>query len=427
MGMALTKITPYLSMMMALNCLSSQAIASDFNIPFINAAGLGTAYSDWATAASDASTAYSNPAGLTQITGQQLVFSALGLEGHTNFTGSSITPPYPFPAPVIQSGAATSHLGAFIPSFYYAAPINSRYVFGFSVNEPFALGTNYGTTSLVRYAATRSQVLAIDISPSLGIKLRDNLSVGLGVDAVRLAFTLNNVYGPPLSFPDSEAQNHLSGWGYGWHAGILYQMAPPTRIGFSFNSMVMIQTTGTSAVFASTPPTRMKINFNKTKAALPARAQLSAQHDVNPQWTLMATIYYTNWSTFDKLTMNNVMIPGGGTVSVTIPFNYHNTLDYSVGLNYKPTEKWIVRAGIQFMNTPSNNRNRGVADPIGSAVIPGIGAHYQQNLCLSYDVGVAHSFFKRQQVNLSNSLTALSGHNRAQSTVFGGQVNWNIT
>ena len=43
--------------------LSTQALASDFSLPFVNSAGLGVAYADWATAASDARTAYTNPAG----------------------------------------------------------------------------------------------------------------------------------------------------------------------------------------------------------------------------------------------------------------------------------------------------------------------------------------------------------------------------
>lgn len=43
---------------------------SDFNLPFVNTSGLGVAYADWATAASDASTAYTNPAGLVKLAHQ---------------------------------------------------------------------------------------------------------------------------------------------------------------------------------------------------------------------------------------------------------------------------------------------------------------------------------------------------------------------
>lgn len=403
---------------------SPQIFASDFNVPFVNVAGLGDAYADWATAANDASTEYTNPAGLVKLTRQQLVISALGLQGHARFTGSTVTPPYPFPFAVRQSGTANSYLGAFMPSFYYSVPLYDRLVFGFGVTSPFALGTNYGATSIVRYAATRSRVIAMDGGPSLGYKINDKLAIGAGFDAVRLAFSLDNVYGPPLTFTDAEVQNNLNGWGYGYHAGILYQPLEATRIGASFNSMVMLHTTGTSAVWG--PTGRIKDDYNKTNAALPARAQLSLQQALTPKWTVMGTVFYTNWSTFDKITMKRVVIPGGGVTSVTIPFNYHNTFDYSLGASFQATEKWLFRLGGQYMNTPSNDRDRGVADPIGHAIIATVGVHYQQNLCLSYDVGYGHSFFRQESVNNTNALTTTVGHNNAETNVFGAQLNWNI-
>ncbi len=409
---------------LAATSLTSKAIASDFNLPFVNVAGLGVTYADWATAASDASTAFTNPAGLTYLRSAQLALPAIGLLGHTSFTGSSSTPPFPFPFAVNQSGVASSHLAAFIPSFYYAAPISDRLVFGFGQTVPFALGTSYATDSVVRYAATRSRVVTLDLGPSLGFKVNDKLSIGAGLDAMYLAFTLNNMYGPPVSIPDAEGLNQLNGWGAGYHAGILYQPKPATRIGASFNSMVMLHTRGTSAVFA--PSGRTKIDSNRTDAALPARAQVSLQQDLNPIWTVMGTVFYTNWRTFDKITMQKVVVPGGDIISVTIPFNYHNTFDYAGGVNYKPTDKLTLKVGAEYMNTPSNNRNRSVADPIGRAVVVGVGAHFQQTPCMGFDFGYGHSFFKQESVHLRTPLTNLDGHNNAQTNVFGAQININV-
>jgi long-chain fatty acid transport protein len=354
------------------------------------------------------------------------VVSGIGLSGSAQFTGRATTPPYSFPLAVQQSGVANTRLSAFFPAFYYARPINERFTFGFSANIPFALGSSYSDDSIVRYLSTRSRVVAFDLSPSFGAKLTKNISAGFGADAVYLTFTLNNTYGPPLSIPDSPAHNSLSGWGYGWHAGLLYEPLPTTRIGASFNSMVTIQTTGESVVYQPFLPSRFKIENNKTKSALPARAQLSLQHDINTRWTAMATIFYTNWRTFEKITMRRVLVPGGGTTSVTIPFNYHNSFDYSAGATFKATEKWLLRAGLQYMNTPSNDQDRGVADPVGRAWVVGIGAHYQQNPCIAYDIGAGHSFFKQESVNVANALTSANGHTNSQSTVFGGQVTWNL-
>jgi long-chain fatty acid transport protein len=405
--------------------LTAQAQASDFSLPFVNAAGLGTAYSDWATGAEDASTSYTNPAGLIKIQHQQLVVAPLGILGNTRFTGSTLAPTIPFPVAVAQNGGASSRIGAFLPSFYYSIPINNRFTFGVHQTTPFGLGTTYDKTSLVRYLSTRSQVVAIDIGPSIGFKANDKLSLGLGLDAERLAFTLNSMFSPLLAIPDAESQNHLSGWGFGWHGGVLYEPMPATRIGVSFNSMVMIHTTGDSEAYTASGLSFRTTN-QKTNAALPARAQFSMQQALNDKITVMGTAFYTNWHTFDKINMKRVMTPFGSTTFVSIPFNYHNTFDYSIGMTYKPTQQWLLRTGMQFMNSPSNKQNRGVADPIGSATILAVGAHYQQNEKFGYDLSYGHSFFKDQTVNNITPLSSAVGQTQTQTNVIGAQFTWNI-
>ncbi len=426
----------YLTVTAYLMGISASAHANDFSIPFISAAGLGDLYADWATSASDASTSFSNPAGLTELHHQQFVFAPMGILGSAQFKGSSVTPTPPFPpfipaGSISSSGVANTRIGAFFPSFYYSIPINCRWVFALFSTTPFGLGTNYGTDTVVRYLSTRSTVVVNDFGPSIGYKATDKISLGLGLDAARLAFTLNNMDASPLGFPDANAQNHLTGWAYGYHAGVLYQPLCDTRIGLSFNSMLMFHATGDSEAFTTT--TEYRTTSQKSNAALPARTQLSVQHDFTPRWTGMATVFYTNWRSFPRVTLQNTMLNNGTLTREVIVFNYHNTVDYSIGANYKATEKWLLRGGVQFMNSPSNNQYRGVADPVGSAIILGLGARYTQNRCLSYDVGVGHSFFRQNNVNLTalnasgTPVTTVTGNMNAQTTVLGAQINWNIT
>jgi long-chain fatty acid transport protein len=165
----------------------------------------------------------------------------------------------------------------------------------------------------------------------------------------------------------------------------------------------------------------------ETSASLPARAQLSLQHDFTQRWTGMATVFYTNWRTFNQLILENTELPTGQTIPVTIPFNYHNCFDYAVGATFKATEKMSLRGGIQFMSTPSNNHDRGIADPVGSATILAAGAHFQPAENLGYDVGVGHSFFRQMPVNLITPLTSLIGHTKTQTTVIGGQITYSFS
>jgi long-chain fatty acid transport protein len=409
---------------------ASEVLASDFSLPFVNSSSLGVAYADWATAASDASTAYTNPAGLVYLPKQQMVINALGITGTAQFTGTALTPPYPYPNPIIQTGKARTNIKAFSPSFYYAIPFLNKLALGFNFTAPFGLGTKYPSdpfSGITRYGATRSEVLGLDAGPSLAIKLMDWISAGAGFDVLHLAFKLNNRYGPPVSSNgDTILENHLSGWGYGWHAGTLIRFAPTSRIGLSYNSQIGLVTRGYSQV-TSVSGSSFRVTAQKTKAALPGRAQISLQHDLTERWTAMATAFYTNWRVFKEITMENTLIPNGRLVSVTIPFNYHNCFDYSAGAAFKANEQLLLRAGIEFMNTPSNNRDRGVADPIGSATILTLGAHFQADERVGFDVGVGHSFFKQMPIHFTNDLTSLQGHTNTQTTVIGGQINCNFS
>jgi long-chain fatty acid transport protein len=402
----------------------STSFASDFNVPFVSAAGLGNLYADWATNIDDSSNSFTNPAGLSQLHHKQAVLAPIGIMGSSKFSGTTVSPPPPFP--LTETNTSSTRLSAIIPTTYFALPLNRQFTFGVSANAPFGLGTNYPKDGVQRYQATRTQVVVVDLSPCLGYQVTRDFSVGLGVDFNRLTYTLNSMVRSPLGGPDWESQNHFGRFALSWHGGLMYQVLPKTRLGISFNSMISFRATGNSELFS--PFGEARTTNQKSYARLPARTQASIHQDITDRLAVMATVFYTNWATFQQLTQQNTVVsPTGATASVTIPFNFHNTFDYVVGLNFKATDKVIFKTGIEFMNAPSNNHGRGVADPVAQATVVGIGAHYERDKRFSYDVGVAHSFFQQNIVNVDTPFFTLSGTNTPQTTVAGLQITYNMT
>jgi long-chain fatty acid transport protein len=410
----------------------SNLYASDFNVPFVSASGLGNLYADWATNIDDSSNSFTNPAGLTQLHHQQAVLAPIWITGDSRFQGTSVSPPTfagpaaAPPAPFVETGGSSSRMGALIPTTYFAFPINNQFAIGVSLNAPFGLGTNYPKDGVQRYQATRTHVVNVDLSPSIGYQVNKDFSVGVGVDFNRLTYTLNNMVRSPFGGTDWEMQNHLHGYAVSWHGGLMWQALPKTRLGISFNSMVTFNTTGNSELFS--PFGEARVTNQKTNARLPARTQASIHQDIDNRWAIMASIFYTNWSTFQQLTQQNTVVsPTGATASVTIPFEFHNTLEYIVGLNFKASDQVTLKTGIQFMNAPSSNHNRGVGDPVAQATVFGVGAHYEQNKKMNYDVAIAHSFFVQNTVNVNTPFYTLTGQNKPQTTVAGLQFTYNMT
>jgi len=391
--------------------LCSNIFASDFNMPTINASGLGTAYAGWAADTDDASTAYANAAGLTSIHSSQLVLTGIGVKGFSQFKGRSN----------IGSGTATSSIGGLIPSYYFTKPLFPNFVFAIGTATPFAFGTNYAKDSLVRYSATLSKITVSDFVSSIGFKINEQFSIGGGVDLERLAYLTRSMV--PGTVPDSETHNHLYGWGYGWHLGLRYKINPNSRVGLNVISPVMFHARGNSTFY--TPTIAYRNTYQRSNIMLPAMVQLGISQVLTDRMTLLGTVFYTRWSVLDKLTLKHVTTPGG-QVSVTVPFNDHDTFDYSLGLKFKANDALTLKTGLQIIGKSSNDQTRTVADTTSNSRLISIGAHYQASKSLSYDVGYAHNFIHPVIINHKAGTLYAIGKAYTSDDVVGMQATWNL-
>lgn len=433
---------------MVLAGFTQQAAASGFQLFEGNAVNMGDFGAGGAAIAQDASTAYYNPAGLVRLTAPQIVISAVGISSKADFSGkSSVALKHPIAGwQTIHSEQGSASGGGFkiVPAFHYAVPLNNVTVFGFSVTAPFGLATDYDTNSVVRYEATKSDIKTLDVSPSIGVKINDQLSVGAGLDLQRLEATLDSTAALPIFHPvthqlvgimDTHSNNVASNWGWGWHAGALYQFSPSTRVGINYVSQVKHSLTGTSTfsndLFEIISPT---LNADIT---LPATTTLSAYHELNQQWALLSSVTYTQWSVIDNITLNNVasVTSVGGklqpaTTTATLPENFRDTWRVALGTNYKMNDQWLFRAGVGYDQTPVNNENRGVRLPDGDRIAVAVGAHYQPMKALGLDVGYTHLFVKDGDINHtvttgSQQVTTV-GTSKNGADLLGLQLTWSI-
>ena len=71
----------------------------------------------------------------------------------------------------------------FVPGAYYVLPLDEKLTFGFGMYVPFGLATDYGKDFVGRYLARKSEVMNINLQPTLSYKFTDQLSVGIGIFA----------------------------------------------------------------------------------------------------------------------------------------------------------------------------------------------------------------------------------------------------
>jgi long-chain fatty acid transport protein len=418
-----------------------------------SAAEIGNFAAGAAAEGIDASIGWYNPAGLVLIHDQQAVFSGVGVLPSSKLTGTSTFSTPPFPSYTQSYSNLQGGKNAVVPAFHYARPLGSRATFGLSLTSPFGLSTNWGETSPVRYAATLTELMTVNISPELGGLLTDHLAIGAGLDLQWAQVKFNSMVGaPPLaslqSFPpnyyDSLSNNKGTDFDVGFHAGLLGMYNDNhTRLGLNYQSGVNHQFNGTS-VFTGrladpelTNPDATFINNHLTSndVQLPNMVTLSGYQDVNTKLALLGSAIYTGWSSFRTIKLNQVAAFSDTTfepalIDVIAPENYKDTWRFAVGANYHFNEQWMLRTGAGYDETPTVNASRDVRLPDANRWALAIGGHYQMRPNVGFDLGYAYLWANgTTPINNTQPLGANSTYNvNAKANVYaqliGLQVVW---
>jgi long-chain fatty acid transport protein len=163
-------------------CLSSTVVgAAGFALSEQSGSGLGTATAGGA-AGEDASTIYSNPAGMTRLTGTQVVISGALISSRIRFENTGSTNPAGIlaPSPLGASGGDAG-TNAFVPNIYLSHALSPAWRLGLGVNAPFGLRTEYESGWVGRFQSVRSELSSVNQNPSIAYRLSDIVSVGAGV------------------------------------------------------------------------------------------------------------------------------------------------------------------------------------------------------------------------------------------------------
>lgn len=388
---------------LVLCCLASQVYASGFALLENNVTNLGLAFSGTAALAEDASINYYNAAGLSRIEQNQVVLGVNVIQGDFDFTASSsnvsLLPGTPVP------GSQTDDPGTVVavPNFHLAARIDDSWVLGFSVGTPFGLKSKYETDGIARYVATYSEVQTLNFSPSLSYQPWRCISIGAGPDAMWIKAKLEARIGDGSAPRDGFQKNHAEGWGYGWHAGLLYEWRDTTRVGLNYRSKVNVHAEGPSEIlspFGLSPAASMILQQVNAVVVLPESWTLSGYHEFTDKIAVTADVAWTNWSRFDVLSLR--FTPGVATgLDTNTNEQFVDTWRVALGGIYTLNERWLIRAGVAFDETPTQDQTRTARIPDEDRTWLSIGGAYTLNKCWRFDFGYAHLFFKDATIDES--------------------------
>jgi long-chain fatty acid transport protein len=442
----------------------SPVFGAGFQITETSASGLGNAFAGGAAAAEDASTLWSNPAGLAKL-GSRQVAGAIHL----------ITPSIKFrndfsaPASPLALGGDGGDPGGVnvVPSLYFAMPIGGPWAVGLGITAPFGLVTDYDDGWIGRFQADKSDIKTVNINPGASFRVNSQLSLGLGVNVQRIEATFTNQVNYSAALLQAAALNGIapgsatynaiaqatpglesaarvkgSDTGYGWNAGLLWEFGPDQRIGVHYRSAISYTVSGdatfanpTPAVAGALAPTvaalaagvNSAVLFNSgvtSKVKLPPIANLSYYGRLDSRWAFMGDAQWTGWSTIKDLTFVRA---NGSTLSST-PENFEDVWKLSGGASYRYDERWLLRAGAAYDRSPVEREFRTPRLPDNDRTWLTVGAQYRWGPTMWFDVGAAYLRAKEAGTNksgdppnvLGNGL--LNGRYKGTATIFSVQL-----
>jgi len=388
----------------------------------VGTADVGLASAGYNARAQDASTVFTNPAGMTRLDGNQLLASGQLDYGKTKFSIGSGTSS----ALGIDSGGnAFGSDGWFLGGGgFFSYSVSPKLKLGFAMTGNFGAPLEYDDNWVGRYYVQEATMLGLSFLPSIAYKATDKLSLGLSVNAMygiyknQVAINIPDAQRPghfvPIRRAETDAQMSLDDntWGWGVNLGLLYEFTPGTRLGLTWNSQVDLDFSG-PAEFSNLGQLGTTLQnaglLNATVNVgikVPQQAMGSIFHQVNPQWAVLGSVGWQQWSKFGQvqLGIDNTADP----TSLTTNLNFDDTWHFAAGAQYRLSDPWLLNFGIAY-DTGFQSGNVSPLLPANSAWRFGVGGEHQVSKTFFWGIAAEYLYGGTLDTNLQSAAPVAAG------------------
>ena len=349
---------------------------------------VGLAAAGYAARAQDASTLFTNPAGMSRLEKSQVMIGVQGVYGFLDFEPNSTS--------TYLSNDGGNAVG-FMPggSNFFVHKINQDFSAGFGILSYFGSGAKYTENWVGRYYVQESMMIGMTFMPAVSYRVTKWLSLGAGVNIMygilKNEVAVNNAGD---SRPDGRITLDDKKWGYGANLGILLEPMPGTRFGLTYLSEVKLdfsavpEFSGMGQLLGNMLVHRgLATNTLDMSVTVPQMIMFSAYHDLNEKWAIMGNFGWQNWSRFGQV---DVGINTSNPVTLTVDSDYNDTWHVAFGTKYRLSPALSLTGGIAYDSSAVTNEKRTVTVPMGEAWRFALGAEYAFTPTLS--MGAAYEF-----------------------------------
>lgn len=315
--------------------LPDRALAVGFRLPNQDPAGIARGNAFVATA-DNPSAIYYNPAGITQLEGQNFHAGLYLISAGTEYTS--------------PTGAHAETDTAFqpVPQIYYVfSPKDSDFSFGLGVYAPYGLSLDWGNNPPFRTLAMEGQLLYACVNPVAAWQIHPNLSLAIG---------------PTINYSDASLKRGIGivpgdvfkfegdGFGYGFNAGLRWQPHEKWAFGVNYRYATTVEYDGESATYP-VPPFAPKTSTSGS-IRFPQFVAGGISYRPTPDWNFEVNVDWTDWDNLNRIVFE-------GTAFGNVPFvlNYESSFMYEFGVTRQLGRGYYISTGYIYSENSSPDRN----------------------------------------------------------------------
>jgi long-chain fatty acid transport protein len=380
----------------------------------VGTADVGLASAGYGARAQDASTVFTNPAGMTRLDGTQVLVAGQLFWANTNFSIDSGT------SPLLgrdDGGRAVGSNGWFLgggPFVSYSLSPDLK--LGFALTGNFGAPLSYDDDWVGRYYVQETTMLGISFLPSIAYKVSDKLSLGASVNAMygiyKNQVAINNV---DPRFGDGRLKLDDNTWGWGGNLGLLYEIDAGTRLGLTWSSQVNLDFKAPLEFSGIAPGLATVLNDRglltsqlEVGIKVPQQVMGSLFTQVNDRWAVLSSVGWQEWSKFGQvqLGIDNASNPTG----VTTELDFKDTWHVALGAQYRLSDPWLLNFGIAYDSEFQDSSSVSPLMPVNSAWRFGVGGQQQLSKTAFWGIAAEYLYGGTLDTNLrSKAPVALGG------------------
>lgn len=373
---------------------ASPALAGGLLAYEIGTADVGLASAGYGARAQDASTVFTNPAGMTRLEGTQALASGQVFWANNKFDINSGTSPG---LGGDDGDYAVGWDGWFAGGGGFVSySVMPELKVGFAFAGNFGAPLKYDDDWAGRYYVQEATLLGASLLPSVAYRVTDKLSLGASLNAMygiyRQKVAINNV---DPSFGDGRLKLDDHDWGWGANVGLLYEFDAGVRLGLTWASQVDLNFKA-SAEFSGLAPglatvlnTRGLLNSRiKVGIKVPQQLMASAFVQLSERWALLGSVGWQEWSKFGQIQLG--ISDSNNPTSITTDLDFKDTWHFAAGAQYRLTDPWLLSFGAAYDTPFQDSSEVSPLLPVNSAWRFGVGA--QHGAGESFTWGVAAEY-----------------------------------